>query len=420
MIGHFLQYNSGIMSYMPIFVINIKNLQYNLLLMKKVIILFSLLATLQSFCQVSYQIADTTKMWNTLQFGLGSNMVHLCGGTYTHKITDVFPNDEYMEVMECFDSLQQTYDYIGDIREEPATKRVFFRLGEGLPEGLLYNFNLQVGDTVHVVNYYFNYEIGPMICDSIDQVEIDGELKNRLYLNREYYNIRADVWIEGIGSTYGLMYSGMGAANFAGGRNLLCCSKAGNTIWMDSLYLDCYIDAFYPKFMSHTFDTAYLGEYYEYQLQIDTGDADSIEIICGTLTSGLTYDPITGIISGIPTQLGNHNTIVTAENLQYGFLTDMIHEDLSVVLPTSTRVIDQAKKIRVYPNPFISTINLELTDEAGVAYSIEIYNPQGILIHQEPMRNSLILNLTHLKKGLYFLRVKDADGNLLAEERIIK
>jgi len=89
----------------------------------------------------------------------------------------------------------------GLIREQ--NKRIYYRGTDflGFPhdeEWLLYDFNVQEGDTVWHSNSGYDYTV----IETIDSVEIDGRLRRRYKVNtwRNYYFEDEEYWIEGIGS----------------------------------------------------------------------------------------------------------------------------------------------------------------------------------------------------------------------------
>lgn len=89
---------------------------------------------------------------------------------------------------------------VGGLRE--VDKKIYFigndYLGmEHATELLLYDFNLQIGDTIK----HDNRERYSIITD-IDSVEVDGELRKRYEINSrsDYPNKEQEYWIEGIGS----------------------------------------------------------------------------------------------------------------------------------------------------------------------------------------------------------------------------
>jgi len=75
------------------------------------------------------------------------------------------------------------------------------------------------------------------------------------------------------------------------------------------------------------------------------------------------------------------------------------------------------QKINIYPNPASNHITLktELYDN----YLIEIFSPDGRLIMQESQENnSFQINIDHLKKGMYFLKI--SGSNISQTRKIIK
>lgn len=386
----------------------------------KIFISFCLLIiNLTSFSQ-GYQIADTTKSWNTLYTGIGSFLVHFCGGTQILHLSDVSnTGDQYLDVLMTMDTANQEWEIIGQIREDTSTRKVYFRTSENDTDGIIYDFSLEPGDTILVDNHWWSWDIDTMMCDSVDFVNINGEQKKRIFLYRldsPYYP--CETWIEGIGSNLGLLYSGSRSVPSAGGSiDLLCCSQNGNSLWMNSNYPECYYDTFYPLFLSHSYDTAYLDTYYEYKVSIDTGNADSIELV-GYIPVGFSFNSATGILSGIPSQLGLFGCVITVENLTLGFLTDMIHSDIVVVLPTNTNAV-KPDDIRIFPNPFSSELTLEVPKGKG-RYYLELYSADGRLVKKFGITESLSIDLSSLDKGVYLAKVMDKTGNMVLTETMVK
>jgi hypothetical protein len=384
---------------------------------------FLFLSTL-TFGQGGYQIADTTKTWNTIHYGWASWMVWNCGGTTTTRLTDQYsPGDHYLDVLECQDSLMQSWNHRGFIREDTLTKQVFF--GWSADEGLIYDFSLETGDTVQVENLYLNHDVEPLVCDSIDQVNINGEMKKRFYLfntssseRNSYYP--DEIWIEGVGSNFGILQSGFGALGGAGGTvSMLCCNQNGNTIYMDSMFNKCYYDTFYPQIIQNTYDTAYLDTYYEFQVLVDTGDAASIELIGEVIPEGFSFDTSTGLLSGTPSQTGAFPCIIQAKNLELNALTDMIYEDIVVVLPTATGA-NPRQGFKIYPNPFKFTLNVELQQAVASQYWLEIYSSEGRQLEKVSFQGNVKIELSSLRSGLFLVRITDAHGQVICVERVLK
>ncbi|MBK9359400.1 MAG: hypothetical protein IPN08_18845 [Bacteroidales bacterium] len=147
-------------------------------------LLISTLITLSmvSFGQSSYQIVDTSKTWNTIRIGYIPGALQRAEGQTPTRFRDIsIPGDQYLDVIESDDSLQQEWDYKGVIREDTLNKQVYYnRFGE--TEGLIYDFSLDVGDTVFVDNQYLNYnEVVRLVVDSIDVADIYGVMRNRFF-----------------------------------------------------------------------------------------------------------------------------------------------------------------------------------------------------------------------------------------------
>jgi len=118
--------------------------------MKTIITSVLLLITSLTYSQSNYQIADSTKEWNTVNTGLNPGSIIECKGTTTNFFGgDTLVNGfNYLIVLETNDTSQSEPVNVGLLREDTATKQVFFKMGED--EGLIYDFNINVGDTIYI------------------------------------------------------------------------------------------------------------------------------------------------------------------------------------------------------------------------------------------------------------------------------
>ncbi|MFP4289967.1 MAG: hypothetical protein ACLFQS_11985 [Bacteroidales bacterium] len=115
------------------------------------------------------------------------------------------------------DSLQ----YIAALREDSTNTKVYYIFHGQEEEHLLYDFSLEVGDEFHVHSPMFTLSSGPLILpenhqspESMEVVEVKdsliaGVVRKVLHFNNisEWVD-GIEWWIEGIGSTMGIMYSG--------------------------------------------------------------------------------------------------------------------------------------------------------------------------------------------------------------------
>ncbi|NOX47415.1 MAG: T9SS type A sorting domain-containing protein [Chlorobi bacterium] len=386
--------------------------------MKTTFAFFLSLFSLFIFGQNTYQIADTTKTWNTVSYGFLSFNVAQCSGTKSHILSGEtnIGNITYFNVFESTDSLQTDWGQIGFLREDTINHQVYYR--GNADDGLLYDFNIEIGDSIYIDNYYYDFTDALLICDSIDYVNINGEQKQRFYFYSDFSkSIYSEIWIEDIGSMYGLLASGYGGVGFGGGApKLLCCSKNDDIIYMDTVFNTCYIDEFFPKITSAYYDTAYLNTAYEFQLQLsDTSDIGSISWWGEYIPDGFSFDASTGIISGIPDSPGSFPCGITITNNDIGLITDMLESEIVVLLPEGISMVDKNISLEVFPNPSSNLVNIKSDIQIN---SIKIYNYAGQLIWDKKTDAGFYeINTSQFEAGIYFFRIEIGKG--VVSKRIV-
>lgn len=133
--------------------------------------------------------------------------------------------------------------YLGAFREDTANRKVYFIPSDSISESLLYDFNLNLGDTLPIT--YTNNDHNDInspttnIVTSVDSVLIGNEYRKR-------FEISAYNWggsfapyvylIEGIGSTFGLLGWLRPDPEVPMGSTLLCFKQNGLTVFPDSNY----------------------------------------------------------------------------------------------------------------------------------------------------------------------------------------
>ncbi len=203
-----------------------------------------------------------------------------------------YPNDYHTEIQSIRDDITlDGVDYkivwtkskygiakAGAVREED--RRVYYRrkISQNYQdEVLLYDFNLNVGDTVTV-----NWMGQQLMVMEESEVEVDGTMRRQLGLGA--YSIGYpptevdEYWIEGVGSTFGFLNSGsegMGGAFIT----LLCYHENGNLVWDNEEFDDCVMNsdgapaAFAPQGAEWYFDVFNpWGTHPEYQRFFVDGD----------------------------------------------------------------------------------------------------------------------------------------------------
>ena len=207
--------------------------------MKKLLLLNLILLTLFAKGQTSayHSFPDSNAVWNF-------HFQHYCFFNGT--------GDEYYSITFSSDTLinSQTYHklttpfvqsfstgtcggiptgYKGAIRQDTANKKVFYIPPTDTTEQLLYDFTMQVGDTVR--GYIETFAFTTDIVQSIDSVLIGSTYRKRWNINN-CYNIQ---FIEGIGSTYGLFERSPGCITDDAGYSLTCFQQNGQSLYPDTI-----------------------------------------------------------------------------------------------------------------------------------------------------------------------------------------
>ena len=114
-------------------------------------------------------------------------------------------------------NIVSTY-FRGGLRSNGGVVR--FLPNDGSPELLLYDFNLEVNDVIDLTEVFF----GNIVNRKVDSVKVEllaGKMRKVIYFEPGYQGAPVEYWIEGIGSSYGLL----GRASDPGadyGSDLLC------------------------------------------------------------------------------------------------------------------------------------------------------------------------------------------------------
>lgn len=148
----------------------------------------------------------------------------LINGEVYHKLTTPFV--ETSLTGGCSQTMFAGYK--GAFRQDISLRKVYFVPPALSSEQLLYDFNLDTGDTVRGYLAGFNEE--PDIVLSVDSVLIGDSFHKRWLIN-ECYQIYL---IEGLGSTYGLLEPSPGCATDMNGYIVECLSHNGETLYPGS------------------------------------------------------------------------------------------------------------------------------------------------------------------------------------------
>lgn len=151
-------------------------------------------------------------------------------------------SSNYTKILRSYDEFMEDWELYGFIREEENKYYLRNLAGE---EGLAYDFNLNINDTLEINNPFGFIPIEVTVIN-IDSVFIEpaNEYRKRITLF-EYANFGyEEQWIEGIGSLAGLTQSGWDMTMLTGGDDytLLCYYEDSVINFKTELYSLC----FYP------------------------------------------------------------------------------------------------------------------------------------------------------------------------------
>lgn len=174
-------------------------------------------------------IAQKGNEWHTLSttlFGY-SNYVNWCSG-------DTIIGD--VRYMKITGTLNDGYPHLFTVLREEDGK-VWKRHLNTSEETLLYDFTASVGDTL-----CFGEPGASFVLDSISMVQIGDVDRRKFWFGLEYDglgNPRAkETWVEGIGSDFGLLWSGYYGV-YDGWHCLLCFHQYGELVWQNPEYNTC-------------------------------------------------------------------------------------------------------------------------------------------------------------------------------------
>jgi hypothetical protein len=137
----------------------------------------------------------------------------------------------FAKVWVATDEMQQNYVLQGFIRETPG-KKVYFRALQDTVAGLLYDFDVEIGDTITI-----RQDILMLIVDDIDSVLVHDRYRKRISLSSN--GMPGETWIEGIGSLCGVLSSGNWYM-IGGIYELLCYFEKDTLKYSNANYSNCY------------------------------------------------------------------------------------------------------------------------------------------------------------------------------------
>ncbi|MBO6118509.1 MAG: T9SS type A sorting domain-containing protein [Bacteroidales bacterium] len=196
--------------------------------------------------QISKNIVDTTKVWydgliypggiSTFTFQFGKDTIYN-NQTYKQLISYSYYYDPISNFLFREDSNRVYFVHLGDNPWDPP-------LPNNQEEYLLYDFNLEVGDTVTICGLISTAWLANISykVESTDTVIIHDTPLKHLVLTAEH-DVKME-WIEGIGCMSGLLHREVIIAD-GPTPELFCFSQDGEVIYQSSTaerYKECFIE----------------------------------------------------------------------------------------------------------------------------------------------------------------------------------
>jgi hypothetical protein len=207
--------------------------------MKSLGLIVVLIFSLQVFGQLENFIVNEEGLWSTVEihcFPNGNNY-----NTYYIKYTgDTIINSySYKKIWRCDEENLTNWTFYGFIREDDE-HRVFLKPPDYI-EGLIYDFGVNPGDTVQALNVYLNSNDSlNFVVTQVDSVLLLDRYRKRITLY-EFINQKEEVWVEGLGSYYGILNSCNNSYGGAcGGYDGLCFLEDELLVYQNPQYGTCY------------------------------------------------------------------------------------------------------------------------------------------------------------------------------------
>lgn len=207
--------------------------------MKKLLLSFALLSMLTANSQTSvyHPFPDSNACWN---LNMAQGMCYMGGWSdeeYSITISgDTIINSQiyhklstpFVEVVSTGGCTQRNFPgYKGAIRQDITGKKVYFVPPTQPTEHLLYDFTMEVGDTVKGFLQISNTPTD--IVAEIDSVLVGDNYHKRWSINPCY----GIYLIEGIGSTFGLLEPSPGCMTDMDYYSLTCFNQDGESVYPD-------------------------------------------------------------------------------------------------------------------------------------------------------------------------------------------
>lgn len=202
-----------------------------------------------TFSQEYYPLVEENRTWNVISVVLtGPYPGDTSFSTLTYEFfgDTIIDSKTYLKLFKSSEENPLNWTLDCFMREE--NKKAWYRHVTNEHEVLMYNFNLNVGDSILDMT-----ESNYMIVDSIGYQIINQEERKKYWLSSIEMPEYNETWIDGIGSSKGICFGG--TVLFVGGWTwFLCLSENGDLIYMNPNYNSCFLTTETNEILFPNFD----------------------------------------------------------------------------------------------------------------------------------------------------------------------
>ncbi|MBN1414512.1 MAG: T9SS type A sorting domain-containing protein [Bacteroidales bacterium] len=187
---------------------------------------------------------DSNAVWSEIYYPPAFSGDQPTCQSYVLFNEDTVINDKtYHKLYRLNDTVidRQNAIYMGGIRED-SSKRVYYLGKHPFPsdypedeELLLYDFSVDIGDTVRNVMFALSYQF--LVVTSIDTLSFFNDNSLRKRINFDYPFVK---WMEGIGNNMGLLFFSGDIPSDGTWNDLICFFHNDTLIYHYSVYDGCF------------------------------------------------------------------------------------------------------------------------------------------------------------------------------------
>lgn len=216
--------------------------------MKTIVLFFSLILSLL-VCS-GQNLVQEGKLWSNTSIGTmpgstyESYSIKFMGDTTINGIA-------YKKIMKSKDELNANWSSFGYIREETTTRKVFVYNKAANKDILLYDFSLEEGDSILTGDGHSYAKVTKVTNAAFGSSPV---IRKQIYFFEPSGNTR---WIEGIGSTWGIL-EGLNSFFTTGATaSLVCYHENNELIYHNPRFSNCYPKISDPIIVNAGNDTTY-------------------------------------------------------------------------------------------------------------------------------------------------------------------